>query len=175
MHKQRYSVSNSTPQRRVGEVTVTVFFFKIKTFGPHFNDHSTVGLQCHVQYTYVRLFSWYSSNKVAKLWLEEVKWRDKKSYQTLRILQITKYIYVHHSIEYQSVCPRVRIGTPRPPIPQASVPFPLNQLGGGGGGHTRQRATESQLQRMEKIALCLLCGADTVRQRITVEVLQNSY
>jgi len=52
---------------------------------------------------------------------------------------ITIYTTKHHHhkihiyIEYRSVCPVVGIGTPPPPLPQASVP-PNGTKGGRGGG-----------------------------------------
>jgi hypothetical protein len=67
---------------------------------------------------------------------------------------------VHLYQEYHSVYLLVGIGTPPPPLPQASVPPPPNQRGAlsptgegvWGGG--------SQSGRLEKktIAICLLCG-----------------
>ncbi len=45
----------------------------------------------------------------------------------------TKYIYAAH------VCPLVRIGTPTPPLQQASVSLPPNPAEPKGEGHTRLR------------------------------------
>ncbi len=41
---------------------------------------------------------------------------------------------VHIYLEYHGVCLLVGIGTPPYPLPQASVPSPRNQGGGGGVG-----------------------------------------
>ncbi len=62
-------------------------------------------------------------------------------------------------LEYHSVCPIVRIGTPPPKIPHLSVSFPRNQEGdahspageGAGGGPNSDDWRKG-------IVLCLLCG-----------------
>jgi hypothetical protein len=56
-------------------------------------------------------------------------------------------IYIEY--QYHSVCPRVGIGTPDPPLTQASVPSPRNQRG---VAHSPaiEGVGESQFQRPEK-------------------------
>ncbi len=54
---------------------------------------------------------------------------------------------IHIYLEYQSVCPLVRIGTPQPPLPQASVYPP--EPGGGGGGtlvHSNSDSEKAEFQ-----------------------------
>jgi hypothetical protein len=61
--------------------------------------------------------------------------------------------------EHHSVCPLVGIGTHPTPLPQASVPPSPGPK--GEGAHSPGEG-EFQLRRLEKLALCLLCGADTL-------------
>ncbi len=42
---------------------------------------------------------------------------------------------VHKNLEYHRVCPSSEIGTPPPPLPQASVPTHGTKGAGGGGTH----------------------------------------
>ncbi len=68
----------------------------------------------------------------------------------------TKYSHIY--IELHSVCPLVGIGTPPTPLPKASVPLPLQRVG---GGHIRLRlcgwgSPNSDEWRIS-LALCLLC------------------
>ncbi len=63
-------------------------------------------------------------------------------------------------LEYHSECPLVGIGTPPPPLTQATEPSPRNQ--NGGGGHTRLRVRRWGSPNSDDwrkiLALCLLCG-----------------
>jgi hypothetical protein len=63
--------------------------------------------------------------------------RDKDAGQSQRSEPEEASHKVHKYLEYHSVCPLVRIGTPPPPLPQASV----SPLGTKGGKviHTRLR------------------------------------
>ncbi len=86
------------------------------------------------------------------VWLEQfseaTSWRHATFLfrSVIFFVKPTKFLYVY--LEYHSVCPLVRIGTPPPPLPQASVypPEPkvraYSPAGEGVGG--------SQFGRLEK-------------------------
>ncbi len=64
--------------------------------------------------------------------------------------------------EYHSVWSLVGIGTPSPPLPQASVPTPNQRRGGGEHSPAGKEVGESQIRKLEKklstlSTLCLSC------------------
>jgi hypothetical protein len=63
-------------------------------------------------------------------------------------------------LEYQSVCPFVRIGSPwpQPPHPQASV----SPLGTGGATLDSGWKGANSGDRRKSLALCLLCGTHSL-------------
>jgi hypothetical protein len=77
------------------------------------------------------------------------------------------YTILYLFLEYQSICPFVRIGSPRPLSRQRVCPPPQNQRVGGGqhslAGEGAGGADSDDWR--ESLALCILCDLQIVRYR----------